>query len=280
MTAAHRLTVNDFNTVNQGLKHFIANIPVSRIRSLVKHVKNEFQVLSISLSKQQVVSSNSERLFTSIDDIDPIFNFLTMESDVKTSTEFKYSTKSFVIPVGKAFKIIQDAIALFVHNSKLITDFVYYFQVKRRVHGGGDDKNVKKSNLKQKEFVATLEPVLDDKDEDEDQDDASDDDATSTSEHSDSADDDNHQVEIVCGGDDGDGDGAEDVHAEGVADIFGTTTVLDKETDHAKAMSGGKVSVAIEALFPPDSEEYKHLVDIFSLSAATLVMSQVCSSYY
>ena len=270
MKRSPRLTVDDFNTVNEGLKHFIANIPISRIRGLVKHVENQFQVLQVLISKQSDLPSNCEPIPQSVNEIDPIFNFLTLETDVQ-SPRFKYDTNAYKIPVGRAFKILQDTMALFVCNSKLITDFVYFFQVRRKLHGS-------RSNRKSKGYVfSNLETISDgghdendvcSESDDDDDDDVDDDGGDENGEKI-------PDIEIVCG--EGVDATSDDVEVE---DLFGTTTILPGKcgkSESLKAEAHTETSRALPSddLFPPESTEYKKLVEVFSISAATVVISQV-----
>ena len=297
-----RLTVNDFNTVNEGLKHFIAHIPISRIRSLVKHVKNEFQVLSVLLAKQTVVQKDPKDHRTEQNanevSLDPLFNFLTLEKDNTNPAKsaFKYDTKVFTIPVGRAFTILQDAMAVFVHNSKLINDFVHYFKIKRQFHRSGDgngngnrtpcrDRSVhqQKSGLKS----PTLDVQVDMNEENSDNVDC-----VSDNDNDSEGDCDMREVEIVCESalNDDHGHANEDELTEDieVEDLFGTTTVLSGTKEGGRlgnSTNTGKRKKRLqknlsfkgveENILIPGSAVYAEVVQVFALSAATLVISQV-----
>lgn len=124
------MVAEDFSTVNEGVKHFIARIPVSRIRSLVKHVKNELQVLAVLLSQRR----DDERAPSACRPgapQDPIFNALSLE----TAGAGQFSTEQYTVPTGKALTILLESMTLLAQNSKLISHFVRFFRVARSTSG-------------------------------------------------------------------------------------------------------------------------------------------------
>lgn len=256
------LRVDDFNTVSEALKFFIAKIPISRIRGLVKHAKNEFQVVTAAmLSGETLPPDNREKM----EKVDPIYNFLTLESDIMSTPKKKkrkYDTTVYTIPVARAFHIVKDSMSQFVRNSKLIDDFIRLFRVKRKVYGSNEDNNssFNKSGGREEDDV-----MMDN--------DSGDDDL---------AVDDVPEVEIVCDDNDGDikHDGAydEDVEVE-VPDLFGTKTILKGKNRSEKCHEHTpKRSVSVhfdDGVFEPDSDEYLQLVEAFALSSTAIIISQV-----
>lgn len=227
------------------------------------------------------------------EDIDPIFNFLTLETDIlPEKNSFKYDTKVYTIPVGKAFQILLDSMSLFVRNSKLITDFVHYFRVKRKFHRPVSSNTTTNSSGNMginvgDSFGAPLSPLGVIIDYESDNDDGNDTEGAC----------DIRDVEIVCLEEE-EGEGGEE--DEEVEDIFGTTTVLPgtrgrshvttgtdagivNSSDNIKTSGPGRkklsfTEVDAEAI-PPEGEVYAQLVQVFALSAATLVMSQVYADH-
>ena len=259
--------MNDFNTTNEGIKYFIASIPISRIRSLVKHIGNEFQVFSVSMKKGKVVNSRPTST-TKSEGADPIFNLLTLESDIMTDAS-KYDTSKYSVPVGRAISIIQEAMKLFIRNSRLLVDFAHFFGIRRKLRSangtGSQTRDTEHENIKSSALFDTIV-------EEDYCNSSSDDSSDSTTSIED--------IEIVCGGDDECIDAGENCEVD---DIFGTKTVLTGEHRTVEQRKVAKVKVSkkkkegcndIEKLFSV-GPIYEQLVDVFSLSSATLIISQV-----